>query len=135
MMLLRLRGALSAHPRSILAVLLAFAIEVLPLGSGVVSHRHAGGVFPLAQAAPIAGVAAAATPGDGEGTFVVRVERAPARDLHRHVVPLLVAMRGPATVPPGPALFTTNLPAAPVPAEISAARRVGQARAPPFLPA
>jgi hypothetical protein len=122
----------------ILAILLAFGIEMLPPGSVLMSHHHAGGAAAHVHAGRILGAApgAAARVAD-QAAYAgdAGLQRAAARDLHQHVAQPLVCMQGPAGLPSGPALLVTALPGAVAPAEIPARRRAGQARAPPFLTA
>lgn len=122
------RRALAQHPRAVLAVLLAFAIQILPL-PGVVSHRHAGGAAGHTHVGRIAG----ATPRVGmlEDGARVHLQSAPARGLHHHVVQPTTA--APTTIEPphGPVLVVVAVQSLEVRDLVPALAGPSQARAPP----
>jgi hypothetical protein len=124
------RRALAAHPRAVLAVLLAFAIQILPLSAGIVSHRHAGGGASHAHVGRIAGGA----PRVGAASVEVSrvgIEHAPARDLHHHVVQPTLVGGDAGGVTRDPTIIVGAV-APRVPAlHVSASSRPGHARAPP----
>jgi hypothetical protein len=130
-MMLRVRRLFADHPRLVLAVLLAFAVEVMPPPSVGVSHRHAGGGDAAhahgGRIVDALGARADATaPAQGSGLVSAR-----ARDLHRHSVQPLVALRGPVAPAIGPPVLVSAVTSTPACAEIPAAQRAAQARAPP----
>lgn len=123
-----LRRWLCGHPRLVLAVLLAFGVELAPLPSAVVSHRHDGGGVAHTHAGRIAGfggtLAAEASPRDG-----TRV--ASATDLHEHETQPFIGV-APPNAPRGvPALRVTAAKGSIASGELPAASRSTQARAPP----
>jgi hypothetical protein len=126
------RRALAAHPRCLLAVLLAFGLEILPPSVTVVSHRHAGGDVPHVHA----GSAAAASHGDaaiGETARGDGLRHSPARDLHQHVVQPVVVAAGLTVAAPAPLIVATAVPAVIDLHPIVPAMPAGHARAPPAL--
>jgi hypothetical protein len=122
-----LRRWLRLHPRLVLAVLLAFGVELVP-PSAVVSHRHDGGSVAHTHAGRIVapGVEPTAKPGAPDG---IRV--ASASDLHEHETQPFVGMAGPDAPLVGPVLRLAASPAALASPETSPATRPTQARAPP----
>ena len=124
-----MRRALAAEPRWIVAILLAFAIQMVP-AAAVVSHRHAEGDVAHSHVGPIHGAGAAAVRPHADG-----LTRAPARDLHQHVSHPVVVTAGPDVADATPALFTARVVALPPLGVRSAVPRAGLARAPPPLAA
>lgn len=122
-----LRRWLRLHPRLVLAVLLAFGVELVP-PTAVVRHRHDAGSVAHTHGGRIAGsgVQVPAVPGARDG---IRV--AAASDLHEHETQPFVAMAGPEAPLGGPGLRVAAAPAAMAAHAISAAPRPTQARAPP----
>lgn len=123
----RLRRWLRSHPRLVLAVLLAFGVELVP-PSVVVSHRHGGGGVGHTHAGRISGsvVKRTAEPGARDGITV-----ASATDRHEHETPPFVGMAGPDAPLPGPVFLVAAAPGSVVASEIPTASRSTQARAPP----
>jgi hypothetical protein len=131
----RLQRWLARHPRVILAVLLAFGVELAPPASGVVSHRHSGGGIAHTHAGRVRPASAlrmpATAPADGGQAFT----SAAAADAHEHVLqPLLLV---PSALSPSaePTDLVSVAPAIAVSAESAPARGIAQARAPPASPA
>lgn len=122
-----LRGWLRHRPRLLLAVLLAFGIQIAPPPSSVVSHTHADGGVAHTHAGRIIGGAAVRSgdcEGDGLGT-------APGRNLHEHGVQPLAGLAAPSGPPPGPALAASTVVGRPVLGVRTAADRSTRARGPP----
>jgi len=129
-----LRRLLTFHPRAVLVVLLALAIELVPPPSLVVRHRHAGGGTAHVHAGPVAGVVRDAPGDDAIRTPLAGpgLVSAGASALHTHLAPPAVVAALPSVVPPAPALVVSPLPLAvslPAPVLVSRATR---ARAPPL---
>jgi hypothetical protein len=122
-----LRRWLRLHPRLVLAVLLAFGVELVP-PSAVVRHRHDGGGITHSHAGRIVGSGAtlAAEAGTSDDLRV-----ASATDLHAHETQPFVAMAGPDASLGGPVLQVTAASGSIASGEIPAASRPTQARAPP----
>ena len=124
-----LRRALAAEPRWMIAILLAFAIEMVPVAA-VVSHRHAEGDVAHSHVGPIHGAAAASVRPHADG-----LTRTPARDLHQHVAHPVVVTGGPDVADATPTLFTARLVVLPPLGARPSVRAAGLARAPPPLAA
>lgn len=122
-----LRRWLRFHPRLVLAVLLAFGVELIP-PSAVVTHRHDGGGVAHTHAGRIAGTGAKLT---AESCARDGIRVASASDLHEHGTQPFVGMAAPDAPLGGPGLRVAAVPAATAGREISAAARGTQARAPP----
>ena len=128
----RFRRSLASHPRVVLAVLLAFGIEIVPPPAGLVSHRHASDGAHHTHAGRIVGAAQLETrtaAADASGRDQIRP--ATTRDLHAHHVHPFVALRAPVAPPLGPTLLAFSVSFVPALADSSAASRATQARAPP----
>ncbi|MCC6382270.1 MAG: hypothetical protein IT304_07160 [Dehalococcoidia bacterium] len=128
------RRALTSHPRALLVVLLAFAIELLSPPSALVRHRHAGGDAPHVHAGRVAGVASPEAADDDAMRAPLAgpaLAHAGPPDLHAHLAPPAVVAALPAIVPPAPALVVAPLPVVAPSGEMPAAARSRRARAPP----
>ncbi len=131
MRLARARRALAGRPRVILALLLAFAVEILPASSGLVSHHHTGGAVGHHHGGRVVGgtpvrVADVSPVGGSE------LQSAPARDLHAHRVQPVVGLRAPHVAATGPTLLVSDVSSSPALAETAAIRGAAQARGPPL---
>jgi hypothetical protein len=128
-----MRRVLTAEPRWIIALLLAFGLEMLPTAASVVRHRHPGGGAAHVHAHRIAGtshVRAVDDTAHGAG-----VHHAPARDVHQHVVQPVVGAAGVTVGAPAPTVLATALVPLAVCDPIVPALPAGHARAPPTLAA
>ena len=120
-----LRRWLRFHPRLVLAVLLAFGVELIP-PSAVVRHRHDGGSVAHTHTGRIAATGAKLAADVGAG-----IGLASANDSHAHETQPFVGMAGPDMPLGGPVLRVAAAPASIASRAISAAPRPTQARAPP----
>ncbi len=131
----RLHRWLARHPRAVLALLLAFAVELVPSASGIVRHRHVGGGVAHTHAGRVLPASAAAArptvPADG----ALAVGAASAADVHEHAQPPLVSVRSPLGPNAEPRILIASAPPMATALASSPARRIAQARAPPPSPA
>ncbi|MCC6846862.1 MAG: hypothetical protein IT294_00065 [Deltaproteobacteria bacterium] len=134
MTLAPLRRLLAFHPRAMLVVLLALAIELVPPPAALVRHRHVGGDAAHVHAGRLTGVAhadRAADEGRGARAGAAVASAGPA-DLHAHLAPPAIVAALAAIVPPAPALVVAPAPLDLPPRTPPAAVRSTQARAPPI---
>ncbi len=129
-----IRGArrdLGNHPRLLVAVLLAFALELVGAGPGVISHRHAGGDVVHSHATLHPGPAAALAP-IGHVAAVAAIGNAAGLDLHQHLMQPMVAVRGAEPAAHGPVVLVTLMLLAAARWACAPALHPGRARSPPF---
>ncbi len=124
----RSRRWLQRHPRLVLAVLLAFGVELAPPPSAVASHRHDGGGVTHTHAGRIAG-SPASLAGDPSPRNGIRT--ASASDLHEHETLPFLGLGAPDAPLSGPVVRVFAAPAAVACGELSVSSRPSQARAPP----
>ena len=123
----RVRRWLSRHPRVVVAVLLAFAVELLPPASGVVRHRHEDGRAPHIHGGRMPGTAAVGVPPVERDAPMI----ASGSGLHGHEVHPMASIAGPTPPAQGPALLIAAVePGEPL-LRLALASRPSRARAPP----
>ena len=122
----------AVHPRAVLVVLLAFAIEIVPVPSAVVRHRHAHDDAPHVHAGRIGGtVVCARAPGVRHRDAGGGVHAAPGSRLHPHHAAPVVVGALPEIVPLDPPRLVAPLPALVVPGAFPVSLAPGRARSPP----
>ena len=121
------RRWLRRRPRLLLAVLLAFGIQIAPPPSSVVSHAHAdGGVAHTHAGRIIVGAAVRGSECGRDG-----LSTAPGRNLHEHGVQPLAGLAAPSGPSSGPSLAASTVVGRPALGERAAAYRATRARGPP----
>lgn len=127
----RFRRALDAHPRALLVVLLAFAIEMVP-PAAVVEHRHAHGDAPHVHVGRIvtAGRRVATAPAEREAP-VAGLHASADDGSHRHLGTPVVIGTLPAVVVIAPPPIVRPLPELVPLEELPIVLQPGRARAPP----